>query len=95
MGSWYANVTMVGPRQVDIAEELTSLGIRAAVSPTQGEVTIVAPDIVVADQNAAANVARRISERLTCPALALTVADDSVLFRLAGLEPTRCGTLRV
>ncbi len=79
MGNFYANVTLRGPGQTQVAGACEILQLKAFVSPTVEGLTVVCDKI--ADEQAAnwAVSARNLSINLNCPALATLNHDDDVL----------------
>lgn len=74
MGNTYANVTLHGPSQADIAAGVGSLGMAAVVSPTRERATVVFSSL-----ETTMDLARGLSEEMKCPAWAVLVSDDDLL----------------
>lgn len=79
MGNFYANVTLRGPAQTQIAGACEALELKAFVSPTVDGLTVVCDQISDAQGDNWAVSARNLSIHLNCPALAALNHDDDVL----------------
>jgi len=81
MGNFYTNVTLLGPGREEVAEFLRQRRWTAYVSPTADRQTVVY-DALADEQDTSrlARVARELSERFACPALAVLNHDDSELW---------------
>ena len=75
MSKFYANITLDGPPQADVASYLNSRGVHAYVSPTLKTATVVYGE----DLSAQEDLASSLSGRFHCPALLVMNYGDTVL----------------
>ena len=82
MGNFYQNLTVKGPNQAEIVPVLRRYGRSAFVSPTRDRLTAVYArrSEEAASPEELAAVATLLSEQFRCPALAVAIYDDDVLF---------------
>jgi hypothetical protein len=81
MGNWYTNVSVKGAQQSDVVAVLEELGRRAYVTPeTAGWIVIYDQQTDEFDLGILESLARTLSTRLSCTALASCNADDDVLW---------------
>jgi len=75
----YANITLSGPSQEDVAAHLKAHGVAAYVSPTVKGATVVWHEDLASQET----VARELSRALSCPALlVMTYAQRVLLYQL-------------
>jgi len=80
MGNFYTNVTVRGLDQACIAAAVETLGYRVFVSPTISGLTVICEEQSDTQDEAAWHlVAKQLSEKLGCPALAVMNHDDDIL----------------
>lgn len=81
MGNFYVNVTLKGPGRDQIAAGLAEAGCDAYLSPTVDGVTTICEAVCDSqDDDHIRAFAAKLSERLSCPALAVLNHDDDVLW---------------
>lgn len=78
MGSFYTNVTAIGPSAPKVAKWLTKGGRRAFLA-SDDRCTVVFDAQAEAQDESNAVLARDLSAVFECPVVAVTVHDDSVL----------------
>lgn len=79
MGGFYSNITLKGPKQPAVAKALH--GRAAIVTPNIGDCTVVYDSICdKQDADAMSELASRLSREFHCPAWAVLIHDDSVLW---------------
>jgi hypothetical protein len=80
VGNFYTNVTLRGPEQARVLVAVKALGYRAFVAATGTELTVICEEQSDTQDNAIwLEVAKRFSEKLNCPALAVMNHDDDIL----------------
>lgn len=80
MGNFYTSVTVRGPRQEEVFAALHALTYQAFVSNTVADLTVICEQQSdTQDQAIWHDVAKQLSHRLNCPALAVMNHDDDIL----------------
>ncbi len=81
MGNFYANVTLRTDETGAVAQTLGYLGRRAFVAPPlRGATVVYDEESELAGHEELARLAAELSRRHACPALAVLIADDDVLW---------------
>ena len=75
MGAFYANITLQGPTQEDVATALREQGVRAYVAPTVRNATVVFHEDMAGQEQLAAE----LSARFECPALVVMSYGEGIL----------------
>jgi hypothetical protein len=80
VGNLYTNVTLRGPDQARVLVAVKALGYRAFVAATATELTVICEEQSDTQDKAIwLEVAKQLSEKLNCPALAVMNHDEDIL----------------
>src|SRR3954447_20404972 len=80
MGLFYEHITVRGPRPEVLADYLRESDRNGYISPTIDDVTVIYDQISSADVALIFELARDLSARFACPALAVHIHDSDVMF---------------
>lgn len=80
MGNFYTNVTVRGPDKANVVVAVKTLGYRAFVAATVADLTVICEEQSDTQDRASwLEVAKQLSQKLNCPALAVMNHDDDIL----------------
>jgi hypothetical protein len=90
MGNFYTNVTLYGPSQTEILDDLRNHRLNAYVSPTVGRFTVIYEQKCdTQEQGIMKRMASALSRRFECPLLAVLNHNDNVLSYCLYVNGTR------
>lgn len=78
MGTFFANITVVGQNQDTLVQYLEKINKNAYVSPTVNNCTVVYDEESDYDTEKLSSLAIQISTNFNCPTFAILIHDDSV-----------------